>query len=312
VSNELARVMRARRRALARARLRRITATFDSDADSLVVEAMRGSAARLAPVEHWKPDSGPAAPVTVSQRAAHGRAAWLDRALLSVEVLGVVGLVAIIALSLGMLRDTQQDVRAMPAATPSARPAGWAVPTATAARVRLTPSPGHHASAGPPPTAVQANVVPPWLRARTVAAVSSPTPTAAPTPDSPTGVRIAIPAIDVDAPVVEGDDWETLKDGIGHRIGTAWPGEAGNSVLSAHVDVFGSIFRRLDALRPGDDVLAHTPAGAFHYEVVSSRVVLPSEVSVTKPTDEPMLTLITCYPPYVDTHRLVVTARLVE
>lgn len=292
--------MRARRRALARARLRRITATFDSEADALMVEALRGSAARLTPTEQWQPDSGPAAPVTIAQRrfpgrgTAPGRAGWLDRLLLTVEVVGVAGLVAIIALSLGMLRDVQQDVRAMPAASPSARPVGWA----TGARL---PSPA-------PSRGATATVGAPFRRPGHPAGTPNPTATARPTPDSPTGVRIAIPAIGVDAPVVEGDDWETLKEGIGHRIGSAWPGEDGNAVLSAHVDVFGSLFRRLDALRPGDPVLAYTPSGVYSYQVTSSQVVLPSEVSVMDPTDRPVLTLITCYPPFVDTHRLVVTA----
>ena len=71
------------------------------------------------------------------------------------------------------------------------------------------------------------------------------TPLPMPTPGPEQGIRIQIPAIGVDAPVVEGDDWEALKQGAGHHIGSANPGESGNCVISAHNDIFGEIFQTL-------------------------------------------------------------------
>jgi sortase A len=258
-------------------------------------------------MEHWSPHEGPVAPTAVVDRsappapAARRRAFWLDRTLLAVEVVAVAGLAAILAMSLGMLPGGQQDVQAMP--TVRAVPTTQATPAWLPTRA---PTPEPTAALTPTGRALPA----------ATAAVVSPTPTGtpapAPTPDSPTGVRFVIPAIGVDAPMVEGDDWETLKHGIGHRIGSAWPGEAGNVVISAHTDIHGAIFRDLGSLRPGDVVLAYTPAGVYHYEVVWSRRVLPTETSVIAPSSEPILTMITCYPPFIATHRIVVMARMLE
>jgi len=306
--------------------MRRITCGLDSEAEGLVADLLVPSGTRLTPVEHWKPRDGLAAPIAAGQLpalpgVARPKASWIDRALLAVEVLAVVGLAGTMVLSFGILRDVQQDVRAMPAAssaaTATAVAAGRPELQATftlAAPTRSTPAlpPTATAALQPPPAGAPVSTTSPTARAASPTDTPWPTATAVPTPISPTGVRFLIPAIGVDAPMVEGDNWETLKDGIGHRIGTAWPGQVGNVVISAHNDVYGAIFRRLNKLQPGDMVLAQTPTGVYRYEVMSSRVVLPTEVSVTQPTDEPTLTMITCYPPFVDTHRIVVTARLVE
>jgi len=74
----------------------------------------------------------------------------------------------------------------------------------------------------------------------------------APTPSAEQAIRIQIPALSVDAPVVQGDGWEQLKKGVGQHLGSANPGEWSNVVLSAHNDIFGELFRDLDRLRPGD------------------------------------------------------------
>lgn len=66
---------------------------------------------------------------------------------------------------------------------------------------------------------------------------------AVPTPGPQQAIRIQIPALGVDAPIVQGDGWEQLKKGVGQHVGTANPGENGNVVLSAHNDIFGEIFR---------------------------------------------------------------------
>jgi sortase A len=68
---------------------------------------------------------------------------------------------------------------------------------------------------------------------------SSPTPT----PSAEQAAWIRIPAISVDHPIVQGDDWESLKHGVGQRLGSANPPENVNLVLSAHNDIFGQIFR---------------------------------------------------------------------
>lgn len=137
--------------------------------------------------------------------------------------------------------------------------------------------------------------------------------------------HIWIPSIGVDARIVElgttYDEkgelvWETPKHAVGHHLGTANPGEVGNVVLSGHISSpirrEGNVFSRLPQLKLGEGVLLETSEGIHTYRVVSRRVVEPSEVSVMEPTATPLLTLITCYPDWVYSHRLVLVAEPVE
>jgi sortase A len=81
-------------------------------------------------------------------------------------------------------------------------------------------------------------------------------------------------------------------------------------VLSAHNDAYGEIFRDLHKLRSGDEVLVHFDGRVFRYIVRKMEIVLPTQVEVMDPTDYPVLTLITCYPYLIDTHRIVVVCDL--
>jgi sortase A len=131
-----------------------------------------------------------------------------------------------------------------------------------------------------------------------------------PTPGPEQAIRIQIPAIQVDAPIVQGDGWEQLKKGVGQHAGTANPGEKGNTVLSAHNDIFGEIFRDLDRLQPGDQIILFTNQRAYTYLVVDTQVVEPTDVDVMAATSQPNVTLISCYPYLVDDQRIAVRARL--
>jgi len=131
-----------------------------------------------------------------------------------------------------------------------------------------------------------------------------------PTPGPEQAVRIQIPAIHVDAPVVQGDGWEQLKKGVGQHIGTFNPGEEGNIVLSAHNDIFGEIFRDLDKLQPGDIITLFTSQRTYTYVITSSKIVEPTQVEVMAPTTTATLTLVSCYPYRVDDMRIAIIARL--
>ena len=131
-----------------------------------------------------------------------------------------------------------------------------------------------------------------------------------PTPAPEQAIRIQIPSIGVDAPVVQGDGWEQLKKGVAQHIGTANPGQTGNLVLSAHNDIFGEIFRYLDKLQPGDEIIVFTNQKQYTYVVDGTRVVEPTSVEVMAPTGSPVVTLISCYPYLVDKQRIVVRANL--
>ncbi len=305
---------------MARARMRRLTSGLERDPDGTLAGHPTSGGERLTPLEQWRPLAPPArAQSGVRQPEAAGHAhkrerprrPLVDRLLLIVEILAAVGLLTTTGLSFGILQRVGQDARTIlqrrGKATETSIAVQWERPTPTLTEPATTTRP----TGLPSPTATpRATHIP--SPAAQASETATPRPTPASTPDSPTGVRFAIPAIGVDAPMVEGDSWEMLKNNIGHRVGSAWPGEHGNVVISAHNDVHGAIFRDLGKLQPGDEVLAYTPEGVYRYEVVSSQIVLPTDVSVIEPTDEPILTMITCYPPLVDTHRLVVTARLVE
>jgi sortase A len=101
-----------------------------------------------------------------------------------------------------------------------------------------------------------------------------------------------------------------LKQGIGHRIGTANPGERGNLVLSGHNDVYGEPLRDLEKLEMGKEVTVYAGSTAYRYVVKSKRVVAPTDLSPLNAARNPIVTLITCTPYRVDTHRLIVVGEL--
>jgi sortase A len=140
--------------------------------------------------------------------------------------------------------------------------------------------------------------------------VQSLPPPIIPTQGPSQALRIIVPAINVDSQVVQGDGWEQLKKGVAQHLGTADPGQPGNLVLSAHNDIFGQIFRRLDELAPGDEVQLYTASQVFTYVITGTRLVQPTEVSVMDATPHPSLTLISCYPYLIDNQRIVVFADL--
>lgn len=104
---------------------------------------------------------------------------------------------------------------------------------------------------------------------------------------------IEIPRLDLSAPVLSGDDAATLRSAVGHLPDTPRPWEDGNAALAAHRD---GLFRPLRHVRVGDRLRMRTPHGALTYEVRSTEVVSPTDLSVLAPTEAPTLTLITCYP----------------
>ena len=105
--------------------------------------------------------------------------------------------------------------------------------------------------------------------------------------------RLEIPRLRLSTIVFEGADDEVLERGAGHVPGSALPGNRGNTVLAAHRDTF---FRPLQKVKVGDLVKIHAGPRDSVYVVESARVVEPDEVDVMKPTRDPALTLITCFP----------------
>lgn len=125
---------------------------------------------------------------------------------------------------------------------------------------------------------------------------------------------IRIKKIKVVAPIVEGVQSSNLKVGVGHIPGTAAPGQPGNSALAGHRSyTFGKFFNRLDEMVIGDEISITTKKEDLKFEVYKIHTVKPEDVSVLRGSkDESIITLITCTPIYVASHRLIVQARLTD
>jgi len=222
---------------------------------------------------------------------------WADRFLLAVEVIAVLGLIAIILSGFGILRDLNAEfAAALEQPTMAPTPLVMAV---------VLPS-GHTPPDTNGNTRPNEAEIPEHLRPMVQSIKDLPIPPASPEQ----AIRIQIPALNVDAPVVQGDGWEQLKKGVGQHIGSPDPGETGNMVFSAHNDVYGEIFRYLDQLQPGDEILVFTQQRQYTYIVRNTQVVEPTQVEVMAATSKPTTTLISCYPYLKDTQRIVVFADL--
>jgi sortase A len=231
---------------------------------------------------------------------------WLaNRVLLIIEVLAVLGLLVIAYIAWSTTRELNQEI----AEVQQVQSESVALPTATATPVIgsvVLPS-GHKPPInGRPPEPGEAGDIPAHLLPVLDAYVPPPIPT----PGPEQARRIQIPALELDKPIVQGDDWEQLKKGVGQHIPSGLPGQPGNIVLSAHNDIYGEIFRHLDKLKPGDEIVISTERRSYTYVVRELDVVGPTEVSVMAPTEHASATLISCYPFLVNSKRIVVFADL--
>jgi sortase A len=141
--------------------------------------------------------------------------------------------------------------------------------------------------------------------------------------------RVEIPRLNLSAMVREGVDADTLSHAVGHVPSTSFAGDRGNFAIAAHRD---TLFRGLKDIHSGDTVIFETPKERYAYQVFSTKIVRPSEVSVLRPDggfssstkghlvevanrSSRLLTMITCYPFYYvgsAPQRFIVQARLVS
>ena len=104
---------------------------------------------------------------------------------------------------------------------------------------------------------------------------------------------------------------DTLKYAVGHYPESALPGNKGNCSIAGHRSyTYSEYFNRLDEVKLNDEIIIRTTRGEFKYKVNDIKVVLPTEVSVLDNTPDATLTLITCTPVRVATHRLIIKAKL--
>lgn len=127
---------------------------------------------------------------------------------------------------------------------------------------------------------------------------------------------IEIPKISVYLPIYHGTSSEVLENGVGHIQSTSVPigGESTHSVLTGHTGLpSAELFTRLDELVKGDIFYIHVLDDVLTYKVYEIKVILPDkidELQITKGKD--YVTLVTCTPYGVNSHRLLVKAERTE
>jgi sortase A len=294
-SEELKEVLLIRRREERMARMRRMGVAVVHEKPILVDDTEQPVLPALASTSDTSTPWGPVeanTPHDKENNHSQPRSRlWRDRILFVIEMAALVGLVVVI-ITLGVsVRNLNQDwnetqlVSDLP--TPTATPL-----------IRVAVLPGGHK----PPIVQGAEPVP----VNPVPVMAIPTPG----PQMPT--EVVIPSIGARVKIVEGVDWEQLKKGAGHLIGSANPGERGNCFIAGHNDIYGEPFRYLEDVKVGDKITVYASQQPYTYIVRATRIVEPDDVSIMYPTSSPILTLMTCYPYMIDTHRLAVIAELEE
>ena len=121
---------------------------------------------------------------------------------------------------------------------------------------------------------------------------------------------IDIPKISVYLPAQHGTSAETLERAVGHAAGTSLPvgGDSTHAVLSAHSGMASSkLFSDINQLKLGDTFFVHVLGDTLAYEVDSINTVLPTDTSLLQIEDgKDYVTLVTCTPFGINTHRLLV------
>ena len=136
----------------------------------------------------------------------------------------------------------------------------------------------------------------------------------------PTGTGIIgyieIENIGVNLPIYHGTEESVLQVGIGHLEGTSFPTgtESTHVVLSGHRGLpSAKLFSDLDQMIVGDSFLIHVLDETFAYEVDKINIVLPEETNDLAIVDgQEYVTLVTCTPYGVNSHRLLVRAKRVD
>jgi len=197
------------------------------------------------------------------------------------------------------------------------------------ASATVSPTLGPTLTPMPSPTALMVTLVAESPPPTPEPAPPTAAPASRPAADSPP-TRLVIPKIVVDIPVFpvgvktvvqRGGSrvlWADVPNAGGFHQTSAYPGQAGNTVINGHRDIQGSVFRNLDKVEIGDEILLYVNEKAYEYYVTETLVVPETFASLEQRVDslrligtmpEERLTLITCTPVGLATHRLLVIAK---
>lgn len=126
---------------------------------------------------------------------------------------------------------------------------------------------------------------------------------------------IQIPKISLKLPIYHTSSEKVLEKGIGHLETTALPigGVGNNPILTGHRGLpQAELFTRLDEVKKGNIIYIHVLNKHLSYEVDSIKVIKPDDVGTLRAVkDRDMITLITCTPYGINTHRLVIQGKRV-
>ena len=121
---------------------------------------------------------------------------------------------------------------------------------------------------------------------------------------------VSIPKININLPIYHGTSEDVLKRGVGHLQNTSFPigGEGTHSVLSGHTGLSSAkLFTDLDKLKEGEIFFIDTLGEKLAYKIDQIKIVEPHETSdLIIKSGEDYVTLVTCTPYSVNTHRLLV------
>lgn len=164
---------------------------------------------------------------------------------------------------------------------------------------------------------------------------SSPNNTQAPSIKEPVyevADSLVIPRLNINAPIIF-SSWDPalsgkqieaiiqkdLDNGVVHLQGTANPGFNGNSAIFGHSSNYAwskgnynQVFVALNLLQPGDEITVYFQKHKYVYRVSESKTVIPADISVLGQTQNPTLTLVTCWPPGTTLKRMVVSANQIS
>ncbi|PKO05644.1 MAG: hypothetical protein CVU41_11275 [Chloroflexi bacterium HGW-Chloroflexi-3] len=144
-------------------------------------------------------------------------------------------------------------------------------------------------------------------------------------------VRISIPSIDLIADIINATNKEIIQGdktyiqwlapdeyAIGWHFDSAFLGAPGNTVLNGHHNVYGKVFENLDKLVSGNEIFIYGNDFHVYQYIVSNTMILPErDVSLDErlenarwilPSEDERITLITCWPYFSNTHRLIIVA----
>jgi len=133
-------------------------------------------------------------------------------------------------------------------------------------------------------------------------------------------LRIPRFGADFARPVLQGTDYNTLIEGVGHYAGTAMPGLVGNFAVAGHRTTYGRPLHNIDLLRNGDVIVVETSTSYAVYAVGRHVIVTPDHTEVLAPVPQQpgmkptkaWMTMTACHPKYSARERWVVFAELVR